>query len=245
MNKSKKLLLIAVVVILVIAIIAVALTYVIPKLNAGKVVKDINGKTPEEAFQLAIQHLETISRYEYTASVDVKSKILGITLFHVEADPLLTYSYDGDNRYGIVYKEGLQEMEENDMWDDIGYDEFWYVDGYTYVLDGNSKIKYHGEYVESSSEYEREVAYLLRTNEGEVTCYQKGDGYYFTIETTGSDEEYEEYTVYLTADGFIEKIVVTTEYSEDGIKATSLLTVNYRYDNLDPITVPADADSYH
>ncbi len=245
MKKSKKKLLIVLAILLVLVITAVVVFYIVPKLNAGKVVEDINGKTPEEAFQLAIQHLETISRYEYTIDLDVKSKIFGIPIFHVEAAPMLTYSYDGANCYGILYKEARQTLEENDMWEDLGYDEFWYVDGYSYLRDGTSKTKYFEEIIESSSEYEREVASLLRTNEGKVTCYQKGDGYYFTIETTDHDEEYEAYTVYLTADGVIEKIEVRTEFSEDGATTVSLMTVTYRYENLEPITVPADAESYH
>ncbi len=247
MKKLKVFLIIALVLALIIGVLAVVFV-LIPKLNEGEVVDSINGKTPKEAFEEAIRLKEMASRYEYTVGVEMAFKVGFVPVYKVEIDPMALYGCDGENQYGKLYPEAREEMRENDLWDAemeaTSYDEYWYIDGCTYISENGIKNKYDMRIVDEYSEYERTIARLLADSDSEVTCYSKDGLYYFTVSTVDSYGDTELYTIYLSAEGRLERIEIKYSYQESFIVVEALTRMVYNYDGLEPIQAPADADSY-
>ncbi len=220
----------------------------------GKEVDDIDGSTPAEAFEIALQQLSDVSRYEARASIKTSIKVAFISIPIIKLDEFYAYSYDGNNEAHYMTEEGKEKLAElNEVAGGMldSYPEgIWYIDGMAYVNTGSDKVKYTSATSPAQkSEYEQAVSLLLEKNSGEVQCYKKGSQYYFTITVTEESDMFMElgmpeevYTVYLTEDGRIERIEVYGSMPIAGM--SMMLAVDYTYDDLSPLTAPADADSY-
>ncbi len=249
MKKLKILLIVLAVLALIVAILAVVFVLV-PKLNEGTVVESINGQTPAQAFQKAIELKESTSRYEYTNGAYLAFKLYFVPVYQFYADPCVLWAHDGDNQYGKVFQEAYEKLNDNDDWNletdlSFGCDEFWYIDGCTYIREGTQISKYSDDLeLEEYNEFEKTISRVLENQTGEVVCYRKGDLFYFTIETVDYSGLTEIYTVYLSAEGRIEKIEYLTKAEASFFSFESKIITTYYYDNLSPIELPANIEAY-
>ncbi len=240
--------------IVALALCALMLTSLFCFASCGaKEVDDIDGKTPEEVFMIAMQQLEEHSEYEVHLGMEMEFKLWIVPLYTINVEHMVTYAYDGADQMFRIVPEAVEQLEEEDM-GDIFYgfdDEIIYVDGVCYVKNGSNKEKFSSETTPiEKSDYEKAVGELLAENAGEVRCYRDGDLYYFTIEITDEDElkldlgDNELYTVYLDEDGRIEKITVESDQTIEGLAAQTIMTADYIYEDLEGIKAPSDASSY-
>lgn len=220
--------------------------------NVAKTVVDsIDGLTPKEAYDLAIEAIESADKYETRLNMRTEVKVLGITVYALDIEDFYYYIYEGENQHCGITDSAKEKLEDEDVADVLdGYeDELWYVDGICYLREGNSKTCFASSYSPIlKSEYEEAVEEILDGGIGEYTCYKDGDRYYFTIEVSGEDAmldseaESEIYTVYFTEDGYLDEIFVDVKYA-----ALVSYKVGARYlygDAVKSITPPEDADSY-
>ncbi len=217
-------------------------------------VEDIDGKTPEEVFSIAMAELDEDARYEVRLGMKTTVKLFIFPVYSIDIPHMVTYSYGkGENEHYFITQEAIEiaSKEDVDLLEDSD-EELWYVDGWAYCRNGSDKYKLKAESspIEPSG-YEKAVAELLEENAGSVECYRDGDGYYFTVTITEKSElkmdvgEKEVYTVYLTEDGRVSKIVINGYNTSEGLPVESIMTSEYIYDGLsEDITPPEDADSY-
>ncbi len=211
----------------------------------------IDGVSVEEAYAAAIKSLGEIERYQVDLSMKVSFEILSVPIYRINVDPFYHYSYDGANEHHWLdtdAKKILDSQDMSDIYSDMD-DDIWYYDGVCYVSNGSNKYKFASEETPlERSEYEEAIDKIVADGAGKTQCYKKGDLYYFVVTITEQDDMAlddeavkEVYTVYFTADGYIQQILVEVDL---GFFTSYSYKVNYVYDGLDPVTPPADAEDY-
>ncbi len=220
--------------------------------EVGSKVDSINGVAIAEAFATAQKAVKEAPQYKIDVSLDADVEVASISFAKLlELDSVLSYQYNNGNELQTVSPEAVSALKEQGMSGVLSRfdDESRYVDGIFYSKNDDTKIKYAAE--ESpmkTSEYEGVIKEIVDGSIGETQCYIDDGKYYFTVKIKdasqhkmdmGADKEL--YRVFFTEDGKIDKIVVECVVETFGLVT---ITADYSYDNLDPITAPADADTY-
>ncbi len=220
---------------------------------AEKTVDSFDGKTPGEYLTELLDRDVEAERYDVVEGMHIDVKALFLSLYDTDIERLYVYSYDGDNESLIMPKEAIKQLRENEFQHiaDDHKGDVRYVDGVCYIDGKNAKEKYESS---SSSigknKHIKTLAKLLEDQSENVVCYGTDEGYRFVLELTDStlmkmdvDCRREVYSVYVTADGVIESILI--ECITDGIIAsTTGFSLTYVYEGLSPIEPPRDADQY-
>lgn len=220
----------------------------------------LNGKSPEDAYNDALEKFNSIKNYEMTAVQDIKMTMTyqGENMTQ-EQKQTINQKLNGDDQYVKVSGSALEQ-------------ETWYVDGVLYTISGGTKAKatlslkeFTEKMMGASSNnilnipesWFKDVAF--KTVEGKKVLEFKVDGNeYLTLigNALGSMGTSVEdmnlsmvtYTVYFTDDGDIEKItsVFSSTFSLQGIevKADYNTVTTVSLGTAAEITAPADGDSF-
>ncbi|MBQ8288164.1 MAG: hypothetical protein IJX76_05260 [Clostridia bacterium] len=220
----------------------------------------LNGKSPEEAYNDALEAINNTDNYEMTSKqdIDIEMTYSGQTM-NQEQKQTIQQKKNGDD---IYVKVGGASLEQ----------ETWYVDGVLYTISGDTKAKAELSLEEFTEQMMGESSNNLlnipeswfkdvefKTEDGQKTLEFKIDGNEYlelvgnmldSLGASADDMDISEvvYTVYFTDDGAIEKIVTvfSASFSIQGVEATAnyntVTTISIG--TAGEITAPADGDSY-
>lgn len=222
----------------------------------GEIVK-LNGQTPEELYAASQEVLKNYERYQAVTEQVITMSIDGYG--DLEMLQTVTSVVDGLNTYSKVYSN-------NAMTGEISY-ETWYVDGMIYSNTADGKVRAELDYDTFVTNYlggDPSEGMLLNIPESwfiDIVFTQKEDSENYFLCFTVSGDKYEEYFGNVGMEG-VEEISdvlysvefdadsnllgVTTEFSMvvSGYAATCTSYSTIVTDGVEPVTAPADADSY-
>ncbi|MBQ8382945.1 MAG: hypothetical protein IJX47_07070 [Clostridia bacterium] len=220
----------------------------------------LNGKTPEEAYNEALEAINSVDNFEMTSVQDIEMvmKYNGETI-NQDQNQTVIQRKNGDNGYAKVYGSTMEV-------------ETWYVDGVLYTISGDVKAKatlsleeYAEQMMGESSDNLLNIpdswfeGVEFKTDEDMKTLefHIDGDEYMTMIgnlldsmNLSADDVEISEvvYTVYFDEDGSIEKVIndFSMSFTMQGVEVAAdyhtVTTVSIG--TASAITVPAGGDSF-
>lgn len=232
------------------ALTLVASSLLFTSCEDGTKIENIDGKAPAEVYSEALAVLEEERNYEIEIDMEFDVKIIGIPVYGVDIDDFCVYAYDGENEYYKLSENAEPTLAEYGMEKIVSKsdDAVWYVDGICYVeKDGEKRQFEAAKSPLKRSKYESAITEVVEENLGTVQCYTDGERNYFVVEIEdtasmklGMGAEKETYTVYLTADGKLDEIVVECKVKTVGVIN---LDVDYSYGDV-TVSPPANPESF-
>ena len=212
--------------------------------------KTLGGKTPEQLYADAYELLSKATNFTMTSKQNISMVIDGEPIDVVQN---VFQKIDGDNSYFKTSGVEGAEMEG------------WYVDGVVYAQHAGEKVKatvskedYYKNFLGSDAN-ETKIFNIPESWFVDIAIKQEGEEYYILFSVSG--DEYSEliqnanfnasvaenvdYKVYFTKDGKILRMVTDFSINVDGVVATTHAeSIFENVGTTEPITAPADADSY-
>lgn len=217
----------------------------------GSEVEEIDGMPAEDYFNLAYMKLEECDRYSLEADLNLSIAFIPIpTNFDDEWIEIYDgddfyYGFDLENHDNNMFDELFGDLED-EVEDEIGYSEVWYIDGMYYVRKGQRKETVAPPIYFEDSEFDRILGNIFY-NSSEWHCYKNGfKGYRYEFEIDDSSR-------YVTGD---EKITITIFVNKDGNITRAIdeskewiikMTTDYQYsygEDADKVTPPKDIHAY-
>ena len=218
--------------------------------NGDGAIETLNGKTPEQLYQAALDKVAGLTNYTMVAKQVITGG--GMTI-----NQTVSAKMDGNNSY---------VKTENSM-DSSGNAECWFVDDMLYMTSGGMSIKMALSYDDFANAYMPEGATgdgaLMNIPESwfvDTSFHQEGDLYY--IEFIVSGEEYLQYfestglgsyienvedvsyKVYFDAQGNLGDVVTEADMVSEGVALHIVSTSTFSGINSTVVTAPENADTF-